>query len=279
MALKRFVKIPSGNQVLDQVQDSLGLIVNGTSDDVRVLQTLLANAEFVTMSVTTPATGFPNGYPYVNAATSAGQSIPNSANTVVNMSTVGTDTDNAITVGSGWKWTCPAGKSGLYSISEQISLNATASGVGDQILGIQKNGSEFVRLQRAPSNTTKETGLSGTIMLNLNAGDTIAPLIFQNSGGAVTLESSLITNWITITGINLNQQPVLSCFPVTIPAKKVTNPKFALVASCVDTSATPLVPALGTPSVAVSGTALQLTNFPGLLLGRTYTVTLLLVGG
>lgn len=134
---------------------------------------------------------------YASAASGTGQSIPSGISTVVNMSTVGTDTSSAITIGSGWVFTVPTNRAGLYLVSLAVALNASPA--ADQILGLFKNGTEFIRLQRIPSNTTRETILSGTTVLNLAVADTIAPLIFQNSGGAVTLESSLISNWITIT--------------------------------------------------------------------------------
>lgn len=226
---------PELDKYLREVRDAVNpALVKG--DTYQVFQPYTATKPLVV-----PGTGFPNRYPYAGVATASGQSIPNNTNTVVNMDIVSTDTDGAVTTGAAWKFTVPAGKGGLYLVSVGVSLNATVAGACDQILGLFKNGAELVRLQRLPGNTTKETGLSGSIVLSLAAGDTVAPLIFQNSGAAVTLEANALANWLTVTGVNLSKPAVPSCFPFDVPWTAPAAP--ALVVAQVQDVANAATPA------------------------------------
>jgi hypothetical protein len=72
---------------------------------------------------------------------------------------------------------------------------------------------------------------------------------------------------------------VLSCFPFDVKSK-VSQPIGVLLLSADDRSTAPAAPSLGGVSwlINADGT-LQITNLPGLLLGRKYDLTLLIVGG
>lgn len=138
------------------------------------------------------------GLPYAAYNTAAAQSIPNATSTVINFGTKLTDTDSAVTTGAAWKFTAPGGKSGLYSVSATGTLNAAAA--GDVILMLMKNGVEFFRFQRVPG-AAHLLGLSGTCVLQLDAGDYVQVFIFQNSGGALSLEATAAANAVTIAAL------------------------------------------------------------------------------
>lgn len=72
---------------------------------------------------------------------------------------------------------------------------------------------------------------------------------------------------------------VLSCFPFDV-STKVKQPQGVLLLGAADRSTVPDVPALGAPSWILNANgSVRITNVPGLLLGRAYSITLLIVAG
>ncbi len=129
------------------------------------------------------------------------QTLPaGGGNVLINFDTVDYDTDAAITAGVGWKFTVPAGKGGLYSISAGINCNAVPAG---QIVNLflYKNGVEYRRLDFNfnMQSTSQFVNVRGTIDLILAAGDVIQ---FQANSGATAVainnDAGNKDNYVTI---------------------------------------------------------------------------------
>lgn len=122
-------------------------------------------------------------------ASSAGQSIPNNAMTVIDFGTKGIDTHDAVVVGADWRFVAPA--RGNYLVSTSILFtNTTAWALGEfAVLSIYRNGSLFAYVDRKDNypNSNLYMQLSGAILVDAVAGDAISVRIQQNSGGALTL--------------------------------------------------------------------------------------------
>lgn len=71
---------------------------------------------------------------------------------------------------------------------------------------------------------------------------------------------------------------VLSCFPLTVATPSVKSPKGAFLAKLVDNTSATAVAAPGSPQCAFGANSVTLQNLPGLILGHSYTATLLVVG-
>jgi hypothetical protein len=132
--------------------------------------------------------------------TSAAQSIPNATNTIVNFGTSDFDTHNATTTGASWKFTAPI--SGTYRVSAVVQYGSGNYNPGTLFeSNLFKNGAAYASL----GFVTKETGtatvtptLTGSTLIQLNAGDYIDIRTYQNNGGNSPLSASAIYNHINI---------------------------------------------------------------------------------
>lgn len=122
----------------------------------------------------------------------AGQSIPNAANTVVDFDSKSFDTHNAVTTGSGWKFTAPV--SGIYQVSGYITYNENTFTAGNKLgLVLFKNGTLISLLDhsyKAQVTGSYRPSCGGIDTIRLIAGDTIALEARQDEGGARSLETS-----------------------------------------------------------------------------------------
>lgn len=133
---------------------------------------------------------------------SSGQSIPNNTSTIVDFATKDWDTDNAVTTGASWKFTCPTGKAGKYLVAVK-TWSATGAGwnLGETWRnGLFKNGSlfAFVGNPEAPTASTARMESVGATVVDLAAGDYIDIRLTQDSGGAVTMAPDATTNHVSI---------------------------------------------------------------------------------
>lgn len=106
-----------------------------------------------------------------------------------------------------------------------------------------------------------------------------------DSAGNVSLASTTgsSNSFCTLHGITFQvadfSPGVLSCFPVKV-STTVQNPSGVLVGRILDTAKQAATMAPGGLDFTVLGQGVvQLNNLPGLLLGRSYQVTLLILGG
>ncbi|MFA5377706.1 MAG: hypothetical protein WC455_18290 [Dehalococcoidia bacterium] len=134
--------------------------------------------------------------------TTAAQSIPNNAFTIIDFDTLAVDDGPYVTTGAGWVYTVPA--DGHYQVGAITRWEAsTAWAAGERAnLRIAVNGTAsywYLDIRADESAPNHNVGLGGsTIVPNLSAGDTLSIEIFQLSGGALALSSTAGTNHVSI---------------------------------------------------------------------------------
>lgn len=137
-----------------------------------------------------------SGNPMLDASTTAGQSIPNNAATIVVFGTVARDSDSAYNSGTG-RYTVPAGKGGDYLITGAVIYVSAITGTVN--LAIFKNA------VASRTGQTVNPGITVSIYVsavqNLAAGDIIDLRTFQNSGGAVALSTAAGFSYFTLKRI------------------------------------------------------------------------------
>lgn len=123
----------------------------------------------------------------------AGQSIPDSAVTVVNFDTKVYDTHNAVTTGAAFKFTAPVTR--LYCWNSVACYNeSTAWTEGErQYLAIRKNGvidlTPYRNMSQASGGTAIGDSMSGGGDVYLLTGEYVDIVVFQNTGGALALKA------------------------------------------------------------------------------------------
>jgi hypothetical protein len=130
------------------------------------------------------------------------QSLPSGTPTIVNLDHQRADTDAAVTTGSGWKFTCPVGKSGWYDISAHVIFWPGGATGFLSFIDLYMNG---VGVQRGGNLDTH--GSSGanartcfvSATLWLNDGDYVDFRLQQNSGSTLQLSTTAIDSGCYIT--------------------------------------------------------------------------------
>ena len=128
--------------------------------------------------------------------TASPNSCTKNAFTIIQYNTKESDTDNAVTTGSGWRMTCPIGKGGLYVVAASVSWDVVAT-AGTGILAVFKNGSEHRRLNRGLTSTTQGSHSCGSTIVSLSDGDYFNIQGFHNSTVDETPESLATANWVS----------------------------------------------------------------------------------
>jgi hypothetical protein len=135
--------------------------------------------------------GSSNGYPFLSAITTAGQSIASATLTIVIFGTVDIDTDSGYNAGTG-RYTIPAGKAGHYIVSSTVAFTTFPSGTTQ--LSIYKNAALLRQTQMQNGNAS----LIVNSTLNLAAADIIDIRVNQQSGGAALLATAAGQVWLSI---------------------------------------------------------------------------------
>lgn len=133
------------------------------------------------------------GNPFLGANTTAGQSIPNAAATIVVFGTVETDTDSAYASGTG-RFTVPTGKGGQYNISGQIAWNGALTTT--TVLSIFKNAAAVKTAQEVNPGAGASINVEATLVLA--AGDIIDVRATQSSGAGAALNVTAALNYLSI---------------------------------------------------------------------------------
>lgn len=138
-------------------------------------------------------------------ATDASQSIPTGgSDTVVNFEDLISDPDGLVATGANWAFTCPL--AGLYLVSSAILFNLTTTFAATEavILTAYRNGAASRRLCRMTdfSGANINAWAAGGAVISCGAGDTLDVRLFQNSGGALTLNNAQAFNYISIVKVN-----------------------------------------------------------------------------
>ena len=116
----------------------------------------------------------------------AGQSIPNSSETIVNFETKDYDTHGAVTTGASWKFTAPI--AGKYSVNAAMNYASQAwTGSSTAYVKLFKNGAYFSLGElKLVASGTHQRGDTLIDTIHLQAGDYIDLRILQNDGGSRT---------------------------------------------------------------------------------------------
>jgi hypothetical protein len=135
-------------------------------------------------------------------SSASGQVIANNTLTTINYSTRFYDTHGAVTTGVSWRFTAPM--AGRYSVCVRATLNASAGWAANERAYIQlvKNAGAYSLLANTNGLTANEIRvLSGCDDVELLAGETVTPQIFQNNGAAIALSTNVNENNISISRI------------------------------------------------------------------------------
>lgn len=133
----------------------------------------------------------------VNArySTDSGQSIPNTAATIIDYGTKTFDSGNIlVTTGSSWKATAQI--SGTYRVTAKAAFAINSAGYRQ--LELWKNGNMYTLLDHKLSVASIGTMVKGEDEVKLLAGEYISVAGYQTSGGALTLVNQHVYNSITI---------------------------------------------------------------------------------
>lgn len=87
------------------------------------------------------------------------------------------------------RMTCPVGGGGLYTMGGNAEIAANAAGRRE--LGIRLNGVTFLDTIRIPPTAADATRLEVSTEYRLAPGDYVELMVFQNSGGALLLTTSV----------------------------------------------------------------------------------------
>jgi hypothetical protein len=133
---------------------------------------------------------------------SSGQSIPNNTNTIITFnSTKIFDTHGAYTTGANGFFTAP--ETGYYQANLTVAWASNSFTAGNSlVIFFYKNGSQYSRATlNIQSTLSFQPNHQFSDVVYLAKGDTLDPRIFQNSGGARSLDTS--DTYFTIAKINV----------------------------------------------------------------------------
>ena len=181
------------------------------------------NADYVTINVSVPIVGWSSNTVQsadtdtrVVAASyqlSTNPSIANSTATALGFDTKLVDTHGAFNSGSS---TFTAPMSGIYEVS--ATINWAANATNGRELRVYNNGSLFAELAYSGTPGSFQFCQTGTATKFLNAGDTLAIEVFQNSGGALALAGGAQYNFVSFKRLS---------GPAVVQASEVVNVEYA----------------------------------------------------
>lgn len=129
----------------------------------------------------------------------ASQTLANNSATEIPFTTELIDTNNAWNTGS-LIFTAP--RSAYYFVSFNVSLAGSGwSGTERIDLRINKNGVVYDNIYTQPSSASDLNGVHLSALVSLNAGEILAFLAYQNSGGTLNYASAEDSN-LSIFSIN-----------------------------------------------------------------------------
>ena len=131
------------------------------------------------------------------------QVIPHNVVTVLDYNDIVYDTDNAITTGTGWRFTCPPGKDGYYKVDASILMSSTTAwALGEYLhMILFKNGVTHSALWREQRESAAGVfnQAQGSDIVHLAYGDYIQIALIQTSGGDLTTHNNSSYNYVSIT--------------------------------------------------------------------------------
>lgn len=133
-------------------------------------------------------------------SSSAGNSLTNGAETLIDFATKSFDSHSAVTTGASWKFTAPV--AGKYKIKAAVLILGSADWeAGEEAYMVMfKNAVANSYLANYTHQVTanRNIGLVGDDIVSLNAGDYIDIRVFQNSDASCTLATDAKYNYVTV---------------------------------------------------------------------------------
>ena len=153
-----------------------------------------------------------NNVPLVKYETNAGQSINSASTDVIDFEDIVFDDDSLVTTGASWNYA--AASIGIHKVSAKMLWADTAWAAGDiTTLKVFVGGVEVATLaeKEIEAAGTYKISLNGSVLVNVTKGQTIDVRADQNTGGALTLDTTASKNYINIEKKDV--VPVLAAFP------------------------------------------------------------------
>jgi len=171
------------DNIKQQSSQGSGTITIGASGETVALATGVKQSNLIT----------PAFLAYCNTQ----QAIAHATNTKIGYDTELKDTDSAYNA-SNSTFTVPSGKAGVYAFFMNVCLNDFSTNDTKRVIvRLYKNGSTqiafFGEHQKANDGSAGHR-TSAFTMLDLSAGDTIEPYIYQNSGSSYNINAELMSN-------------------------------------------------------------------------------------
>ena len=127
-----------------------------------------------------------------------GASIPNATTTLIDFDTViGAYSNPNVTTGASWKYTAP--RRGFYLVQTALTVVFNNNDSGTCYISIFRNGTENRRMTRQSGHVLREeTQYMASATVFLAKGDYVDIRIYQTTGGARSLETGTIQNYVEI---------------------------------------------------------------------------------
>lgn len=207
------------------------------------------------------------------------QSLTNATETILALHTTGRDTHSIITSPTtAARFTVPTGYAGRYLIGGAFVLAGGGAPAANAVCYsvVKKNGTNVQRLGRADFNVGGGSA-SGSIILDLVAGDYIEFVGFQNGGGAFSTEAALTYGFLE--QMSATTEPIAACWPYDFLADRAERPLLVTLANCTATDGTACNPhGLQWETLTKSGKPhIRVRNLAGLVAGKSYRLRFLVL--
>lgn len=136
----------------------------------------------------------------IYTGTGANTALADSAVEILDYDVKEIDTHNAVTTGASWVFTAP--KTSVYLICAGQLLNPTTSSIGDTLyLSVHRNVTTIARFASDTSSATasRSYNAQGSVVVRMDAGDTLNVRGFQNMAASVGLNASAQFSYLMIT--------------------------------------------------------------------------------
>lgn len=209
------------------------LAYHSSGTNLNIMSNTQGGTIFQIIALETVQRQLPAGGTGVRAYRATSQSIPNNTTTAVNLDGETFDTDGYHdTVTNNTRFTVPAGKSGRYALSGQVSY-ALASTTGRATAYFRKNGTMITTGESTPNANVTTVTIEDVV--DLVAGDYIELVVWHTNGAAVNLrgeDSAVGSTYMTMMA--------LETVPQAMPLGKAVGTKLThnIAMSIADTTNT-----------------------------------------